>query len=272
MPVMDEQMRKERAKRLLQLRFEEGMSPADAWHVVDPASKAKDSGAAELTRREIRWLRDRERRWAEALKEDRDGLEAGGLNGALPNGTSAEVTRAAAVKRCAGVAGRPCEKEITGRSPRCEDCRKEHTRRRRQVENRNSHLRNKEAREERDFWRRLVAALRYHLARLQGEEERRRQEAEKRRKEELRKRQEAERRRREEVDAALVAIRAEVEAKRKAEEERRARMPRHRMVGYGRSITEYPDGRRKLHDLLTGRSKMLEPGEPIPVYKPRWAG
>ena len=135
MPVMSEQVRKARAERLLQLR-EEGMSPAAAWRVVDSDSKATDSSAAERTRSEIR--RYRERYCVVDAPGESDGLEggeAGGPNGSALNGAAAEVAEDVAAKpakRCAGVAGRPCGKEISGRSPRCDDCRKEHGRLRKQ--------------------------------------------------------------------------------------------------------------------------------------------
>ena len=264
MPRMDEQVRKARAERLLQLRFEEGMSPADAWRVVDPDSTAKDSRAAEQTRREIREYRKK------YCVVDESG-EDGGPNGAALNGTAAEVTGGVATKppkRCIGVeGGPPCDKEISGRSPRCEDCRKEHERLRTQRNNRNNNRRHKEKYKEHGLWKRLATALRCHLARLQEEEERCRQEAEKRRQEEEKEAQEAERRRREKERAALAPILAAI----KAEEERIANRPKRRSLGDGRFITEYRDGRRELFDTSTGRSKTLQPGEPIPVPRIKFA-
>ena len=211
MPVMDEQVRKERAERLLQLRSE-GTSPATAWRVVDPDSKAKDSRAAEQTRREIRWYRKRYG-VTDAPGEDGglEGGEAGGPNGAAPNGASADVTEDAAkpAKRCAGVADRPCGKEISGRSPRCDDCRKEHTRLRRQGENRNDHRRHGEERKERDIRKR------------QEEEERRLAEEQQRRQDEEAKRQ---------ADALAADREAEekkeAEARAAAESERKADLER----------------------------------------------
>ena len=271
MPVMDEQVRKERAERLLQLRFEEGLSAADAWCVVAPHNTVKDSTAAEQTRREIRRYRNRYC-VVDAPGEDGgpEGGEAGGPNGASPNGTSAEVTGAAAakptkrVKRCLGAGDEPCGKEITGRSPRCEPCRAEHERLKRQVQNRDSNLRNKEARKMRHLGRRLIAALRCRLALLQEEQRRRLVAAEKRRQEEERQRQkEADRKK-----AILAKFRAEVEAKWKAEEERIARLPRKKSIGDGRFLTTYPDGRRTVHNVFTGRLIELQPGEPIPGPPP----
>ena len=182
MPVMNEQVRKARAESLLQLR-EEGMSPAAAWRVVDSDSKATDSSAAERTRSEIR--RYRERYCVVDAPGESDGLEggeAGGPNGAALNGAAAEVAEDVAAKpakRCAGVAGGPCGKEISGRSPRCDDCRKEHGRLRKQRNNRNDHRRHGEERKE------------LGIKKLQEEEERHREEERRRLQDEEAKRQAA---------------------------------------------------------------------------------
>ena len=182
MPVMNEQVRKARAERLLQLR-EEGMSPAAAWRVVDSDSKATDSSAAERTRSEIR--RYRERYCVVDAPGESDGLEggeAGGPNGSALNGAAAEVAEDVAAKpakRCAGVAGRPCGKEISGRSPRCDDCRKEHGRLRKQRNNRNDHRRHGEERKE------------LGIKKRQEEEERHREEERRRLQDEEAKRQAA---------------------------------------------------------------------------------
>ena len=120
MPVMSEQVHKARAERLLQLRFEERMRPTAAWRVVSPNSKAADSSAVERTRSEIR--RYRERYCVVDAPGESDGLEggeAGGPNGSALNGAAAEVAEDVAAKpakRCAGVAGRPCGKEIGSRT------------------------------------------------------------------------------------------------------------------------------------------------------------
>lgn len=260
MPWMDEQVRKERAERLLQLRFEEGMSPTAAWHAVEPDSKAKDP--AELCRREIRWYR--KKHCVVDAPGENGGLEggdAGGPNGASHNGAAAEVAEDVATKpakRCAGVEGQPCGKEISGRSQRCDDCRKEHERRRKQRNNRNDHRRHGEERKERELRKRLSTALRSHLARLQEEEGRRRREAEIRRQEEERIRQEEERKRREEAAAALAKIEAEAEARRKAEEERMARMQHViEFVPGSHHIVQLPNGQRERYDFRTQRSKIL---------------
>jgi hypothetical protein len=199
MPVMDEQVRKERAEKLQQLRSE-GVRPADAWHQVAPESKAANSRAAELTRREIR--RYRERYGATAAPEEQPapgGGEVGGLNGASPNGTAAEVTTEDAAakpagpsKLCAGVEGKPpCGKEITGRSPRCDDCRTEHERLRKQRNNRNDYRRHGVDRKERAVLRELAEEERQRQeAERKAEEERQRQEAERKAEEERQRREE----------------------------------------------------------------------------------
>ena len=270
MPVMSEQVRKARAERLLQLRFEEGMSPTAAWRVVSPNSKAADSRAAELCRREIRWHRKKYGSVdvPEESRVVRQGDEAGDQASAS--------TRDAAVKpakRCAGVEDHPCGKEIPARFTRCKECGKEHDRLRRKVDNRNYHAANKWGR-----WAKKIQAeveARFEAERVAVEK---RVEAETERKREVERRRqariEAERKRLEaqkeaewkrfeaELEAAMAALRAE--------EERQSKMPRHRMLEEGRSITEYHDGRRELHDLRTERSKMLQPGEPIPPRRIRF--
>ena len=265
-PRIEEQARKARAERLLQLRSE-GMSPGDAWNEVKPGNKAKDP--AEMCRREIREYR---KKYCVVDEPGEDGgLEsgaAGGPDGASLNGTAAEVPWDAATKPaklCIGVeGGPPCSKEVSGRSPRCEDCRAEHERLRKQRNNRNNNRRHKEEYKERALWKRLVAALCCHLARLQEEEERCRQEAEKRRQKEEKEAQEAERRRREKARAEWAPILAAA----KAEEERKANLPKSANVGDGLFLTTYPDGRRFLKNLHTGRVRELQPGEPIPVSPP----
>lgn len=269
-PRIAEQVRKARAERLLQLRSE-GMSPGDAWNEVKPGNKAKDP--AEMCRRAIREYR---KKYCVVDEPGEDGGPesgaAGGLAGASLNGTAAEVTGDAATgpaKLCIGIeGGPPCGKKVSGRSPRCEDCRAEHERLRKQRNNRNNNRRHKEEYKERALWKRLVAALCCHLARLQEKEERCRQEAEKRRQKEEQEAQEAERRRRQKVRARWAPIFAAA----KAEQERIANLPQRRKVDYGRFITEYPDGRRELFDVLTGRSLTLQPGEPIPPSRLPWAG
>ena len=52
--------RRERAEYLRRLRRLGRVSPAAAWYTVKPRSKANVTCAAELCRREIRWLEDLE--------------------------------------------------------------------------------------------------------------------------------------------------------------------------------------------------------------------
>ena len=57
MPVQE---RRKRAEYLRWLRRQSRMPPAYAWHTVKPRSKANETCAAELCRREIRWLEEAE--------------------------------------------------------------------------------------------------------------------------------------------------------------------------------------------------------------------
>ena len=52
--------RRERAEYLRRLRRLNRVPPAYAWHTVKPRSKANETCAAELCRREIRWLEETE--------------------------------------------------------------------------------------------------------------------------------------------------------------------------------------------------------------------
>ena len=272
MPVMSEQVRKTRAERLLVLRFEEGLSPTDAWREVRPTSKATDGMAAELCRRDIRWYRG-EHSSVDVLGESRvvlEGDEAGDpASASLAGGASVEVTGDAAAtpkKRCAGVADRPCGKVITERRTRCEDCGKEHRRLERQVYNRNYYVANKWGR----WAKRIKSEVEAHFA-AEREAAEKRVEAEAERKREIERRRQA--RIEAQREAGLKRIEAEMEAERvarKAEEDRIAKLPRVRRLEDGRFITEYFDGRRELRDPHSERSKMLEPGEPIPPRRIRF--
>ena len=280
MPVMSEQVRKARAEKLLQLRFEEGMSPSAAWLEVKRDSKAKAANPAELCRREIKWYRE-EYCVVDAPGEDdepEDG-EADGPNGAPLNGAPAEVTGDVAaepakatkpVKRCTGVEDRPCGKKISGRSPRCDDCRVLQ----KSVDNRNYYAANK--------WSLWAKRLK---ARVEAQFEAERVAAEKRVAAEAGRMREVQRKRqaREAQEEADRAAASKAEKERRAivseivteivnhTKERNAKLPRVRMLEDGRSLTEYPDGRREIHDLVSGRSKFLKPREPIPPPAPwRW--
>ena len=60
MTVEERRERAEYLRRLRQPSHLARVSPADAWYTVKPRSKANETGAAELCRREIRWLEDLE--------------------------------------------------------------------------------------------------------------------------------------------------------------------------------------------------------------------
>ena len=256
MPVMNEQVRKARAERLLQLRFEEGMRPTAAWRVVSPNSKAADSRAAELCRREIRRYRKKY-----------GSVDVPGESRVVPKGAEAgdqasASTGDAAVKpakRCVGVEDQPCGKEIPAQFTRCDDCGKEHTRLRRQVENRNAHLRS--------------LAREREAEKKKREEEARQREEEKRQREEEKQRQEAEalRLQKEQTMAILRAVAEQIKAEEEAESARVAKRERIVETGYGYNVIQHPDGRYEYNEFITGYSKMLEPGEPVPLRRPKWA-
>ncbi len=137
------------------------MGPAAAWRLANPDSTANDDSAAQLYRRELRWLRDTRA----ILGPGGEDLLLSALAG-TPSATSdqeqepapeaerkAESDAAPALqkyrpKECRGVADRACAKVITTRSPRCEDCRAEHSRLKRQGDNRNNYQNNQEDRQE----------------------------------------------------------------------------------------------------------------------------
>ena len=262
MPVMSDQVRKARAERLLVLRFEEKMSPSAAWLKVRPTSKAGDIQAGELTRREIRWLQSRRETAADEAGDDPIGAT-------VTAETAAEVvfTEGAAAappkKRCVGVGvedDSPCGRAISGRSPRCDDCRKERRRLKRKRYNRDYYRRRKERlireAEKRNALSTLAVVLCLVLERRQEEAAQREREAA--------------------AAARVVEVRAEIramlEAERKAEEKRRAK--RIRIIEFVPGeyrITRHPDGRREYHDLRTEYSRFLEPGEHVPRPGPRYA-
>ena len=130
--------RRARAERLL-IRRIAGEEPADkAWRVVEPNSKSTDSSAAELTRRELRWLREIQAREAEERLAQRQQFSAP-FNPQFsyqpptperePEAPS-EPAPAPKMKRCEGVAGRPCEQEVSAvrNRKRCASCAREHRR------------------------------------------------------------------------------------------------------------------------------------------------
>ena len=123
-----------RATRLLICRVMEKMPAAEAWRFVNTTSKSNDNSAAELTRREIQWY-----------QRNRDSLSQrfgrfAGVPASSPDpfqARSEEGGSAAPMKRCAGLADRPCRKKVLPRRKRCTTCSTEN--RRRQKEGYNQH-------------------------------------------------------------------------------------------------------------------------------------
>ena len=118
-----------RAERLLVRRVLHGMRPAEAWRFVNPKSKSNDNSAAELTRRELQWyernkdsLSQRFGRFSDVPASSPEPFQARSEDGGS----------AAPMKRCAGLADRPCRKRITTRRKRCATCSKENRRRQKQ--------------------------------------------------------------------------------------------------------------------------------------------
>ena len=118
-----------RAERLFVRRVLYGMRPAEAWRFVNPNSKSNDKSAAELTRREIQWY-----------ERNRDSLSQrfGWFSDVIASSPepfqarSEEGGSASPMKRCAGLADRPCRKKIPARRKRCTTCSTENRRRQRQ--------------------------------------------------------------------------------------------------------------------------------------------
>ena len=98
---MTELQRVQRARMILAYRLKQ--CPATlAWRKVNPDSKASNESATELCRRELVWFNQ----W---LVEH--------PNGPVPKGDWRQEP-----KRCIGVDGRQCGKEILRRRKRCEEC------------------------------------------------------------------------------------------------------------------------------------------------------
>lgn len=244
MPVMSDQVREARAERLLALRFEEEMSPSAAWRKVRPTSKAGDIQAAELTRRDIRWLQSRR----ETADDDAPAVTAAtAAKVALTEGAAAALPK----KRCVGVEDdNPCGRAISRRRTRCVACSTERRRILRKGYNLDCSRRRKERRireaEERRALSTLAVVLRLVLVRCREVAAQREREAALRRV----------------VEELAEAIRA-------------SRPASSRMIasGYGWSVLKLPDSRlRKYVDhQYPERSKILQPGEPVPVVRPSWA-
>ena len=144
-----------RAERMLVRRVLHGMRPAEAWRFVNPNSTSNDNSAAELTRRELQWyernrvdLSRRFGRFADPLQSPPGHFQARSEDG---RGS------AVAMKRCAGLADRPCRKKIPARRKRCATCSKENRRRQKEVYNQRYFQANREALNEKRRERRRTA-------------------------------------------------------------------------------------------------------------------
>ena len=134
------QVRFTRAERLFLLRVWSKTPPAEAWRTINPRSKASDTGAAELTRREIRWYsEERERRSVQPRKDSPfDPI-------ALLSRTIATEDEPTLTNSCVGVGDRQCGEQIPARSKRCQDCRAENERLLKQAANSRYFQRHREA-------------------------------------------------------------------------------------------------------------------------------
>lgn len=154
---MTERQRLQRVRELL-AHYEAGCSPAAAWRKVNPGKEASDKSAADMFRRELRWLA----RW---WLEEHPGAPA----------LASDWWQRP--KRCIGVDDRPCGKKIDRRQTRCTACTKEQRRKKRTDYNRNHHRSHKKSlnpkrndRRDRAHQRELAAEA---AAAKQKEEERR---------------------------------------------------------------------------------------------------
>ena len=134
------QTRFARAETLFLLRVWSKTPPAEAWRTINPRSKASDTGAAELTRREIRWYsEERERRSVQPRKDSPfDPI-------ALLSRTIATEDEPTLTNSCVGVGDRQCGEQIPARSKRCQDCRTENERLLKQAANSRYFQRHREA-------------------------------------------------------------------------------------------------------------------------------
>ena len=107
------------------------MPPAEAWRFVNPNSKSNDNSAAELTRRETSMVRTEQRGVSHAtFRAIRRRSSV--VTGSTFQARSEEGGSAAPMKRCAGLADRPCRKKMLPRRKRCATCSKENRRRQKQ--------------------------------------------------------------------------------------------------------------------------------------------
>ena len=126
--------RRRRAEHLLLIRVVGEAPPDKAWRVVKPNSKCKDSSAGELTRRELRWLRDIQAREAEERRAlNQHFIAPFNIQSSSPpisdseSDAPSEPAPPPKMKRCEGVAGRQCEQEVPAvrNQRRCKSCAKE---------------------------------------------------------------------------------------------------------------------------------------------------
>ena len=137
---MDVQARFARAERLFLLRVWSKTPPAEAWRTVNPMSNASDTGAAELTRREIRWYsEERDRRSVQPRKDSPFDPRAL-LSRAIATEDETTLTNS-----CVGVGDRQCGEQIPARHKRCQDCGAENERLLKQAANSRYFQRHREA-------------------------------------------------------------------------------------------------------------------------------
>ena len=114
------QKRFARAERLFLLRVWSKTPPAEAWRTVNPSSRASDTGAAELTRREIRWYSEERDRRSVQPRKDSPFDPIALLSRAIATEDETTLTNS-----CVGVGDRQCGEQIPARYKRCQDCRVE---------------------------------------------------------------------------------------------------------------------------------------------------
>ena len=114
------QVRFARAERLMLSRVVLKTPPVEAWRTVNPRSKASDTGAAELTRREIRWYSEERDRRSVQPRKDSPFDPIALLSRAIATEDETTLTNS-----CVGVGDRQCGEQIPTRYKRCQDCRVE---------------------------------------------------------------------------------------------------------------------------------------------------
>ena len=137
---MDVQIRFARAERLFLLHVWSKTPPAEAWRTVNPDSQASDSGAAELTRREIRWYWEERNRRSVQPRKDSPFDSRALLSRAIATEDKTTLTNS-----CVGVEDRQCGEQIPARYKRCQDCRAENERLLKQAANSRYFQRHREA-------------------------------------------------------------------------------------------------------------------------------